>query len=94
MPSYRISFFKNMLSSDGHPFKCVQEVIEIRHARNADHAVQAAERRYQDLRGIHDWKLHADYLELEVNGKKVDYCPTRVRRKGLGKTPVLCSPFT
>ncbi len=76
MTCYRVSFFKNVLSSDGHPFKCIQRIINVRHARSADRAVQAAKRRYERLRHTRDWKLHADYLELEVDSKKVDYCPT------------------
>ena len=75
MVRYRVSFFKDLNSSDGHPFKCIQKVIEIRHARSADRAVKAAELRYERLHRVHDWTLHSDCLELEVEGKKVDYCP-------------------
>jgi hypothetical protein len=49
-------------------------VIEIRRARSPDRAVEAAELRYQRLHGVRDWRLHADRLELEADGKKVDYC--------------------
>jgi hypothetical protein len=38
-------------------------------------AVEAAELRYERLHRVHDWTLYADFLELEVDGKKVDYCP-------------------
>jgi hypothetical protein len=72
MPHYRVSFFKDLLSSDGHPFKCIQQVIEIRRSRSADRAVEAAELRYERLHNIPDWRLYADCLELEVDGKKVD----------------------
>ena len=34
-----------------------------------------AELRYERLHRVHDWTLYADFLELEVDGKKVDYCP-------------------
>jgi hypothetical protein len=71
---YRVSFLKNLLNSNGRPFKCVQQVIEIHHAKSADRAVQAAVRRYERLHHVHDWMLYADCLELEVDGKKVDYC--------------------
>jgi hypothetical protein len=77
MTNYRVSFFKDVLSSDGHPFKCLQQVFEIRDARSAHRAVQAAECQYQGLRGIQKWTLHADYLEVEIDGKKVDYRPKR-----------------
>ena len=63
-----------------YPFKCIQRVIDIRHARSEDRAVEAAELRYERFHCVHDWTLHADFLELEVDGKKVDYCPPGVRR--------------
>jgi len=75
MNCYRVTFFKNLLSSDGHPFKCIQGVVNVRHARNADRAVEAAELRYGRLHRVHDWTLYADFLELEADGKKVDRCP-------------------
>jgi uncharacterized protein DUF6894 len=56
-----------------------QRAIDIRHARDADRAVEAAELRYERLHRVHDWTLYADFLELEVDGKKVDYCPPGVR---------------
>jgi len=59
--------------------KCIQRAINIRHATGADRAVEAAELRYERLHRVHDWTLYADFLELEVDGKKVDYCPPGVR---------------
>ncbi len=76
MSRYRVSFFKDLISSDGHPFKCIQKVVEIQHARSPDRAVKAAELRYERFHRVHDWTLHSDCLELEIDGKKVDYCPT------------------
>jgi hypothetical protein len=87
MTRYQVSFFKDVLSSNGYPFKCIQQVIEIRRARSADRAVQAAELRYERLLRVHDWMLHADCLELEIDGKKVDYCSTGIRATVAGKTP-------
>lgn len=75
--SYKVSFFKNLLSSDGHQFKCLQGTIEIRRARSVDRAVQAAERRFARLQRMPHWMIHADNLELEINGKKIDYRPSR-----------------
>ena len=65
MTCYRVTFFKDLLSSDGHQFRCPQATIEIRRARSADRAVQAAERRFERIRRKRDWKLCADCLELE-----------------------------
>lgn len=72
MTRYRVSFFKTLLSSDGHPFKCLQQAIEVRHARSAERAIHAAERCYERLHRVPSWKLHADIIELEVHGDKID----------------------
>ena len=77
MKSYKVSFFKDLLSSDGHRFKCLQRAIEIHRARSLDRAVQAAERRYERLHRTHDWQVHADSLEVEIDGRKIKYRPNR-----------------
>jgi hypothetical protein len=76
MICYRVSFFKNQRSPDGHPVACLQRAIEVRHARSLDRAVQAAEREYEHFHHVPYWWLHADFFELEINGKKVDYHPS------------------
>lgn len=77
MKSYKVSFFKDLLSDDGHRFKCLQRAIEIHRARSLDRAVQAAECRYARWHRVGDWHVHADSLEVEVDGKKVLYRPSR-----------------
>jgi hypothetical protein len=64
--SYRVSFFKDLVSSDGHHFRCLQENIVIRRARNDDRAVEAAKRRFQRLCHVADWRFYADGFELEI----------------------------
>jgi hypothetical protein len=34
MSTYHVSFFKNLLSSDGHPFKCLQRRVDQRKLSN------------------------------------------------------------
>jgi len=75
MSVYLVTFLKNILSSDGHQFKCLQQEIAIRRAKSIDRAVEAAERRFERIRDVPDWKLHADTLELEIDGDRVDYVP-------------------
>ena len=70
MSRYLVTFFKHLLSSDGHIFKSPQQTIEIRRAKSIERAVQAAERRYERLCNLPHWALHAD--TLEVDDKKVD----------------------
>jgi len=63
MSAYNVSFFKTLLSSDGHPFKCLQRRIGISNAESAEQAVEAASRAFEALYGC-TWKLHADSIEV------------------------------
>jgi hypothetical protein len=66
MASYRVTFFKNLVNSSGHEFKCLQGTIEIRSARAHMRALRAAERRYKRSKQIHSWRLYADSAEMEA----------------------------
>jgi len=68
MVQYRVHFFKNLLSSDGHEFKCRQRVIEIEHARSDDRALKAAQLRFKRLTHVGSWRTLADCCELETPG--------------------------
>ncbi len=65
MTGYRVTFFKDLLSSDGHPFKVLQRTITVARSKTADRAVQVAQRRFERVKNIPDWKLHADSVETE-----------------------------
>jgi len=64
MSDYRVSFFKTLLSSDGHRFRCLQQQIDIRDSISPEHAAESASRRFEALHGLPDWKLHADSIEV------------------------------
>ena len=66
MCRYRVSFFKNLLSIDGHLHKCLQQSIVIRRAKSVERAVEAAKRRYERRCYVTDWWLHADGLDMEI----------------------------
>jgi hypothetical protein len=66
MSPYHVSFFKNLLSSDGHPFKCLQQRIDISDAQSSTEAVESASRAFEALYGCH-WKLHADSIEINAD---------------------------
>jgi hypothetical protein len=63
-----ITFFKYIRSSNGHEFKCVQEIIAIERAKSLDRAVEAAKRRFERRRHVPDWQLHADGFDVKING--------------------------
>jgi len=66
MTTYHVKFFKSLLSSDGHPFKCLQRVVDVRHCKSPERAVEAAKHRFRRAEQLSDWKLHADAIETEV----------------------------
>jgi hypothetical protein len=86
MSSYRVTFFKSLLSSDGHPFKCPQAHIEIRHAKTRDRAMRAAQYRYERLIK-RPWSRHADAFEA-VDLIAVDR-PGHAGRGAVGDKPVV-----
>ena len=49
MSTYHVSFFKNLLSSDGQPFKCLQRRIDITDAESAAQAAESASRAFEAL---------------------------------------------
>ena len=59
MSTYHVSFFKNLLSSDGHPFKCLQRRIDVSDVESAVQAGKSASRAFAALYGC-PWQLHAD----------------------------------
>jgi hypothetical protein len=66
MSGYRVSFFKNLLSSDGHPFKCLQQQLDIPDVESADKAVDSAARQFETLHGLRNWKMLADSIEVDA----------------------------
>jgi hypothetical protein len=66
MSTYNVSFFKNLLSSDGHPFKCLQRRIDVTDAESPAQAAESASRAFEALYGC-PWKLHADSIEVNAD---------------------------
>jgi hypothetical protein len=64
MPRYCVSFFKRLLSSDGHQFKCLQEQIVVLDLENFTQAAESASRLFEMHHSIRDWRLHADEIEV------------------------------
>jgi hypothetical protein len=71
MARYRVSFFKNLLSSNGYPAKALQQTIEVRRARSPERAIKAAQLRYERRWDVPEWTLHADMLEVQVDDPTV-----------------------
>ena len=63
MPTYQITFLKNLLSSNGHNFRCPQQVINIT-AQNSSEAVEAAKQKFATQWNFRDWRQRADEFEV------------------------------
>ena len=57
MNSYRVSFYKDLLNSDGHSFKCLQRQVDVQ-SEGLSHALILAERLVDNER------LNADCVEV------------------------------
>ncbi len=68
MSDYRVSFFKDLVSSDGHRFRCLQQEIDIRNSDSSAQAAESASRTFEALHGLPDWKLRADWREVVATG--------------------------
>jgi hypothetical protein len=66
MPNYLVAFYKTVLSSDGHPSKCLQECIEIHDLADPTGAAQAATREFQERHGVRDWRVYADTIDVTL----------------------------
>jgi len=61
---YRVSFFKSLVDSYGHPVDACQSVIEIR-AVDKEQAVEQAKLNFAKTKGVSDWSFYADYESVE-----------------------------
>jgi hypothetical protein len=75
---YYVSFFKNLVDSNGHPFTPCQGAVEVR-ATGQDRAIELARQRFAKLKNVADWSMRADYemVELLASRKRLSQ---RVRR--------------
>ena len=57
MTSYRVSFYKDLLNSDGHSFKCLQRSVDVQSDCPSQALVQAE-------RLVNNERLNADSVEV------------------------------
>lgn len=67
MSSYRVDFFKTLLSSDGHQFKCLQQSINVKDSETPAEAAEHALRLFEALHHVPDWTLFADKIEVNAD---------------------------
>lgn len=64
MSAYRVCFFKHLLSSDGHQFKCLQQQIDVDDVESAEQARESALSTFAAVHGPRNWKVYADAMEV------------------------------
>jgi hypothetical protein len=65
MSDYRVIFFNNLVNSYGKPFKCLQRIVTVSSANDAEQALEKAKREFERLENVPNWKCHAQFLEME-----------------------------
>jgi hypothetical protein len=65
MADYRVSFFNSLLNPYGKPCKCLQRIITVSSANDAEQALEKAKREFERLENVPNWKYHAQFLEVE-----------------------------
>lgn len=65
--TYRISFFKKLLDSTGHPVDACQASLEIK-AASQERAIETARQVFAEESHIPAWFLYADYHTVELLG--------------------------
>ena len=64
MATYHIEFYRVLLSSDGHPFKCLQGELDVPNVQSSAQALENASKKFAALHRVRDWKMHADTMEV------------------------------
>ena len=62
---YRVTFFKTLVDSTGHPVDAVQGEVEIT-ARNTQSAIDRARIAFARRKQVSGWLLRADYMNVEL----------------------------
>jgi hypothetical protein len=62
---YRVSFFKRLVDSSGHPSAPEQGAVEV-HAASEDEAVELARLKFAKIKDVCSWSHRADYHEAAL----------------------------
>jgi hypothetical protein len=64
-PTFRVTFFKNLLDGSGHPHDCAQASVEI-NAPDECAAITKAQRKFAALEEVESWDLRADRYVVQL----------------------------
>jgi hypothetical protein len=66
MARYDVSFFNNLVNDQGKCCKVLQRSVRVESACNAEDAACQAQRLFQELECVQDWRLHAAEIEVSM----------------------------
>ncbi len=69
MSQFQVSFYKTLRSSCGTPFRCIQATIPVADAPTPGDAALTAQREFERVLRIPDWKLHGDFFEVQLGSR-------------------------
>ena len=55
----------NLVNDEGKRFKCLQRAITVSSAKDVGEASEKAQREFERLEDVPNWKCHAQFLEVE-----------------------------
>lgn len=64
MIEYCVSFFNNLVNSNGRPCKCLQRTVTVRGAQDAKAASDKAKKDFEQLEHVSHWRCHAQFVEV------------------------------
>jgi hypothetical protein len=64
--TYDVSFYNNLVNDEGRCRRVLQRRVRIRSARDEGDAIRQAQRRFERLERLRDWRLHASDAEATV----------------------------
>lgn len=65
MTEYRVSFFNNLVNSNGRQCKCLQRTVQVRGVQDAKAATDKAKEEFERLENVPSWRCHAQFIEVD-----------------------------
>jgi hypothetical protein len=79
MPNYRVCFINEIPRND-KLYRCCQRSIVVTAAQSEEAAIEEAKRRFAELEGVPDWRIHAALIEAEPIAVEPPRPPRRLSR--------------
>ena len=64
MSAYRVAFMKKLCGSNGRQYDCLQDQFDLISA-TPEEAQAAAIERFRKMRGMQDWRIFADRIDVK-----------------------------